>query len=200
VIMRVILPAGLSTCLVLAACSRPSDSARTVESPRDLRLAEPTVDTRTVSDLEAGRTPPRVARPESTRRPSPTRSAEAVAPTPAHAAMPVAMDSLVSMRVVTRAELPVPMPEVSLPAPSGPALAGPEVGAEDPGQAQGGHRGPMILIRGGMGSPHDDCKIHGLGGLGGLGGGGIAINRVAPPVRGGSGGAPRSVGGTVRIR
>jgi hypothetical protein len=65
---------------------------------------------------------------------------------------------------------------------------GPSAGGEPHiGHDYGGSHGPAIIIRGGMGGVDDKCDIRprGLGG--------IAINRIAPPLvgRGGSGGFTR---------
>ncbi len=103
-----------------------------------------------------------------------------------------------TLRVITQTSLPAPTPllEVPLPAPQGPAAAGgSESGNGEMGSYPGGgSRGPMILIRGGMGTDRDDCKIHGMGG-------GIAINRLAPSFGRTSGGSARPMGGGgIRIR
>lgn len=192
---RLIPAAGLALCILGAACARPSDSADTADSQRDLRLIEPSAEPRPVSDLEAGR-PPNVPIPEARRHPNPSpavRTPDAPAPEPA--AIAAAPEPEAAIRIVARTELPAPVPEVALPAPRGPALAGgADPGPESLGEGSGGSRGPMILIRGGLGSARDDCKIHGLGG--------IAINRLTPPIGGDS---PRrrsggGGGGGVRIR
>lgn len=199
---RLIPAAGLSLCILGAACSRPSGSAVSAGAPRDLRLIEPVADPGPVSDLEAGRLP-KVAIPEARRLPHASPAvALRNAPAPAPVAVPAAPEPEAAIRIVARTELPAPVPEVVLPATRGPALTGETgLGTALPGEADGGSRGPMILIRGGQGSARDDCKVHGMGGLGGFGGGGIAINRVTPPI-GGDSPRRRSGGGMsgVRIR
>jgi hypothetical protein len=197
-------PIFVGAVLLAAACSRPADIAQDRESHRDIRLIEePSADKQTVSDLEAGKTPPRVALPEARLKVATTPSAAPVAaPAHDHAAMMAELEPEATMKVVTQTESPAPITETSLPLPSGPAAGGVADSAPGNGGSYGGgSRGPMILIRGGMGTERDDCKIHGIGGLGGFGGGGIAINRVTPPI--GGHGSRRSFsggGGVVRIR
>jgi hypothetical protein len=194
--------AVLGILVAAAACSKPSESDKaSVDTGRDIRFAtEAAGEKSTVSDLEAHRTPPRAVLPEARRRNPVLRAA---APTPAPTPEPVAVAAEpvleATMRVVTQTELPAPVAEVALPAPRGPE---PGLEASGDGPSGEGDRGPMILIRGGSGGLHDDCKLHGVG-LTGLGGGGIAINRVAPPLQRGLNRGSHSLGGRVggiRIR
>lgn len=194
----------VGAALLGVACSRPGDTAKEQEAHRDIRLIEePSTEKQTVSALEAGKPATRVALPEArTKLPLPPAAEPFDAPAHNHAAMMAELEPQATMRVVTQTEIPAPIIETSLPAQSGPALEGEgDRGQGNTASSGGGSRGPMILIRGGMGNERDDCKIHGIGGLGGFGGGGIAINRVTPPFR--SGGNRPSFsggGGTVRIR
>jgi hypothetical protein len=111
--------------------------------------------------------------------------------------MMAALEPEATMKVVTTTETPRPMSEPSMPFIPGAVLdSTPAHWNYGGGGGGGGTRGPMILIRGGMGTERDDCKVHGVGG------GGIAINRVTPPVRLAAGNR-RSFsggGGAVRIR
>jgi hypothetical protein len=197
-----ISPILAGAALLAVACSRPSDSARDQEAHRDIRLIEePSADKQTVSDLEAGKPAPRVALPEArTRSPNPPAAEPAPAPSHDHAAMMAALEPEATMKVVTTTEPPASMSEPSMPFIPG-AVLDSTPAHWNYGGGGGGNRGPMILIRGGMGTERDDCKVHGVGGLGGLGGGGIAVNRVTPPIR--LAGGNRSFsggGGVVRIR
>ena len=193
--MRVssISPVFLGAALLAVACSKPSDSVKDQESRRDVRLIEePSTDKQTVSDLEAGK-PPHAPLPEARSRSANLPAAEPVAaPAPNHAAMMAELEPEATMKVVTTIETPAPVSETSLPFIRGAGMQADST--PEHWNYGGGSRGPMILIRGGMGTDRDDCKIHGMGG--------IAINRITPPVRG-AGGNRRNFsggGGTVRIR
>lgn len=194
--MRVspISPLFLGAALLAVACSKPSDPAKDQESRRDVRLIEePSTDKQTVSDLEAGK-PPRAPVPEARSKSSSLPAAEPVAaPAPNHAAMMAELEPEATMKVVTTTETPAPLNEPSMPWIRG-AVLDSTPDHWNAGGGSGGSRGPMILIRGGVGTDRDDCKVHGMGG--------IAINRSTPPVRGGSGGRRNLsfTGGTVRIR
>lgn len=191
--MRVspISPLFLGAALLAVACSKPSDSAKDQESRRDVRLIEePSTDKQTVSDLEAGKTPPRTLLPEArTRSPNPPAAEPVAAPAPNHAAMMAELEPEAAMKVVTTTETPAPLNEPSMPWIRGAVLDS----TPDHWNSGRGSRGPMILIRGGNGTDRDDCKVHGMGG--------IAINRMTPPARGGGGRRNfSSAGGIVRIR
>jgi len=199
------LATGLGVLAV--ACSKPIETAgKEGQTSRDIRLIEEPAAPGTVSNLEAGRVNPPTVLPEA-RKPSPSSRATIASPAPAPqpAALMADVQPESTLRVITQTNLPAPAPlvDVPLPAPQGPApLGASEAGLGDMGNSGsgGGSRGPMILIRGGMGTDRDDCKIHGMGGLGGLGaGGGIAINRMAPSFRPGGGGSARPMGGGIRI-
>jgi len=184
----------VGAALLAVACSRPSDSARDQKAHRDIRLIEePSTDKQTVSDLEAGKPSPREAIPEArTRSPNPPAAEPAPAPSHNHAAMMAELEPEATMKVVTTTETPAPLNEPSMPFIPG-AILDSTPAHWNYGGGGGGSRGPMILIRGGMGTDRDDCKIHGMGG--------IAINRMTPPVRGVGGNRSNfSGGGIVRIR
>ena len=192
---RIVLPTALTVAL-LAACSKPESKDPTVPASktRDLQLVEsPAAEARGVSDLEAGTRIP-LARPSAHRA-----SAPAV---PQPEALPVeAPAPLLAPRVTSGSPVRGEMSLVSMPAAPTRMEAGSSAGTMDGdrsgGREPGSSRGPMVIIRGGLGSPRDDCKIHGPGGLGGFGGG-ILVNRTTPPMRGTS--SPRFFPGPVRIR
>ncbi len=195
--LAIILATGLGVAAV--ACSRPSETAsKAKENDRDIRLIEEPANPGTVSNLEAGRITPPAALPEA-RKPNTSTRATSPAPSPVvqRAALMAEIQPESTLRVITQTDLPAPAPlvEVPAPAPQGPAAVGnSEAGMGEMGGASGGSRGPMILIRGGMGTDRDDCKIHGMGG-------GIAINRMAPSFGPrASGGAAHPMGGGIRIR
>lgn len=177
--LTLISPVLVGAALLAVACSRPSDRAADQEARRDVRLIEePSTDKQTVSDLEAGK-PPRAPVPEARSRSASLPAAEPVAaPAPSHAAMMAELEPEATMKVVTTTETPAPLNEPSMPWIRG-AVLDSTPDHWNYGGGSGRSRGPMILIRGGNGTDRDDCKIHGMGG--------IAINRMGPPVGGGSG-------------
>jgi hypothetical protein len=205
-----ILVAALMTGISVA-CSKPAPSNSQVPragSPaddREIRLVNaPSSDAPVVSALEAGR--------ESTHTQSISTRLTRSMPV-ATAASPAS-----DLEPSTEAALPsLALTEVAAPAtlvPSTTTLpvrtAGtdvPAAGTDDQGGTSGrgartpygGTRGPVILIRGGMGTPHDDCKLHPVASRGA----GIAINNVAPPIPGRVAVSSRLTGGNggfTRIR
>lgn len=204
---RVLMVAALTTGAWVGACSRPTsqnDQSTSAASTREIELVNPTAsEIRLASDLEARRAPTPV-RSRTTDR----RTTQAVAagqadatPTHDHAMMAaVAVVPEVGRTTSSMIEAPLTLAAAPLPAPvsTTPTMlvgdafgagSGPSAGNDSdpwPGPVT---RGPTIIIRGGMGSPVDDCKIHGQGGRGP----GLAINRITPSfgggeVRGNSGG------------
>jgi len=141
-----------------------------------------------VSDLEAGRNTrmPR-ARPVARKI---SAASEIHQPAQITEAEPAPR---MSTSVLAVAETASELAEVPFPAPATAVAEGPGAGDGDHQVFAGGSREPTVIIRGGLGSPRDDCKIHGRGARGG-----IAINSIAPPMRGQSIG--RSMPGYVRIR
>ena len=195
---RILIPA-LTASLLAVACSKPASTDQNDESPerrtREIQLVEtPGSDARVVSDLEAGRdSRALLAGPIARKRPASramNHQAEIMAAEPAP-------PTQVTMSVVSVTEAPSELAQVPLPAPAGAVAEGRGPGGVRGGgdypSFGGGSREPTIIIRGGMGSPHDDCKIHGTGARGG-----IAVNSIAPPMRGQSIG--RFMPGNVRIR
>ena len=188
---RTILVAALMTGISVA-CSKPAPSNSQTPGPgspvddREIRLVDaPASDAPVVSALEAGR--------ESTHtQGTSTRHAQSMPVAPA--ASPTS-----DLEPRTKAALPslalteMAAPEALVPSttslPVRTAGTGvPAAGTDDQrstseGSARtpyGGTRGPVVLIRGGMGTPHDDCKLHPVASRGA----GIAINNVAPPIPG----------------
>ena len=178
-----VLLAGASA----AACSGPEPSA---EAPqRDLLMAIPSgADAGPVSALESGRVPPPPLAP-ATRNTSPRPSPKTDSFSLAQA---VEAPLVAQVRTVAASGTEVPTGLVEVPSARSPEPGGP-ISAQDIARERETSRGPMILIRGGMGSPHDDCKIHGTASRGG----GILVNRLAPPL---SGGRSQAFSGPVRIR
>ena len=163
----------------LAACSRPaSNSGR---AARDIDLpASPASDAAVLSTLEAGKAVPL----------SPVHQVAHRASAAGHAAM--------AQRMEVAAPKALPMPGSStltlVSAPEQvPAAAQPVAQSEADGQSgmsEGGYTGmgafrghepprrdPVIIIRGGMGGIDDRCDLRPRGGRGG-----IAINRMGPPL------------------
>jgi hypothetical protein len=197
---RILMAAALSAGISVVACSRPSsqnDPALGSPESRQIELVgAPGSDAPLASDLETKRS-------SKARAPSAPRVAAAAAaagqpdatPTHDHAMSAVA----ISPRVGTTTSV-IADPDRDLaraPVPSAPSIlvstsfgaaavsGGPSAGTEPDAGPGPIHRGPTILIRGGMGGPHDDCKIHGTSP-------GLAINRMTPgfgnEVRGNTGG------------
>ncbi len=198
-IARFPVSATLITLITAAACSKP-DSTRderpesTSARSRDIQLVDAAAtEAKVVSDIESGRAPA-----------IPTlRVGKAVQRAAIREKAPIDLTTPIRMAVVSERASEtetVALVAAEMPAVGGAAGRGPSPALED--ATAGASRGPSdwsreptVIIRGGMGSPRDDCKIHGTGGLGG--GGGIAINSIAPPFRGRAS-PPRL--GQVRIR
>jgi hypothetical protein len=201
----------------LAACSKPANDSRELTAGTTqavpVQVAPPT-EAQVVSALEAGhgsgldlirRTETKGTGQARTRRPAPrTPSPVQVA---ADAMAMSAPEVTATAASPTLGSAPSSMPTAGLPAGRG--------ATEDVPLNLGNDRGPMILIRGGVGGVHDDCKIHGPNGFGpgiainnrlptratGMGGG-VLVNERMPRsygARPGGSGFPRS-GGIARIR
>ena len=211
--MRRITLYVLALGVSLAACSKPApDSEKLTQGTTQAApvLVAPPSEAQVISALEAGhgagldlirRTETKGTGQAKARRPAPRT------PTPVQAtadAMAMSAPEVTATAASpTLASAPSTMPTAALPAGQGQV--------ED---APGSNRGPMILIRGGVGTIEDDCKIHGPNRFGP----GVAINNRLPVLQGGMGGgvvvnertprygarpggygAPRG-GGFVRIR
>lgn len=176
--LRILIAAARHDGGWLAACSKPAADQGT---DRQIRLAEPpSADSAVVSTLEA----PNALKPVLVRRPAPAPTRPAAQPSPVvdlAVPAPHVTSSMAASVVETSA-----LPELAA-APEAPALGfggsiGHGLGAvELPAAAPqslagagGGNRGPMILIRGGMGGIDDKCDLRGQHRPG------IAINRIAP--------------------
>ncbi len=178
-----ILAAGLAIGLV--ACSNPAPSTDNAAkaTDRDLELIQsPSADTASVSDLEAGRLPPR-PRPN---RPIERRLAEVVAPPPAPTE-PVIQTIVTGPAVLPATELVAspsaapPQEEVVEVKDRGVLMSIPTPGDDYPGLGSSSlgsiSRRPGIMIRGGRGGIDDDCDLDRPGAHGNHG---TAINRIAP--------------------
>jgi hypothetical protein len=195
-ILTAALLAGISV-----ACSKPASNTQTPDQSaqtddRQIRLVDaPSPDAPVVSALEAG-LDSRLTQGHST----PQRTGHSRMVAPAAGPEPAAAEAaLPSLALTERAPAAVLAPTTTvLPAARGlvPAVARGEGSSPAP---SGGTRGPVILIRGGMGTADDDCKLHPVASRGM----GIAINNVAPPIPGRvavNNRLPRGNGGFTRIR
>jgi hypothetical protein len=199
-ILTAALLAGISV-----ACSKPASNTQTPDQStqtddRQIRLVDaPSPDAPVVSALEAG-LDSRLTQGHSTpQRTGHSRMvAPAAGPEPA-AAGPAVEAALPSLALTEMAPAAMLAPtSMVLPAARGsvPGVARGEGSSPAP---SGGTRGPVILIRGGMGTADDDCKLHPVASRGM----GIAINNVAPPIPGRvavNNRLPRGNGGFTRIR
>ena len=197
------LLAGISV-----ACSKPAPPLPGADAPnddREIRLVDaPSADDLpVVSALEAGREAT-LDQGSSTLRTSIRRDSAIPVSTPeprAEAAVPsLAVTEMAAPAALAPATTSLPMPSAGtgMPAAIGAAGSGTSAGSA-PATLAGGTRGPFILIRGGMGTPHDDCKLHPVASRGA----GIAINNVAPPIPGRfavNNRLPSGNGGFTRIR
>lgn len=183
---RTILVAALLAG-VSVACSKPAPSP-VGDSPaddREIRLVDaPPADSAVVSALEAGRGA--TLNHESSTPHTSNRPAAAIAssdPEPgAEVAVPsLAVTEMAAPVALVPASTTLPLRVAGTGVPAAASGAGPATSAGSaPAMPAGGTRGPVILIRGGMGTPHDDCKLHPVASRGA----GIAINNVAPPIPG----------------
>jgi hypothetical protein len=177
--------AAILSGAVLAACSSSSDGKEPLPQRRIL-FAEPASPGGAVaSELEA-------RRPAKAKTPAPTaprtRDSAVVAISPAPTLRLTTTSTAASLNPLAME----PMPAVGN-GPMAPAAAGDDgmyAGMRDGnsgGHATGGNRGPVIIIRGGLGGPEDKCDLRPR-----MWRGGIAINRTVPGFSGGYGrGGPR---------
>ena len=193
--MRNITLSVLALGVSLAACSKPvpdSEELTQVSTKAAPVQVAPPSDAQVVSALEAGhgagldlirRTETKGTGQAKARRPTPRT------PTPVQAAAEAMAISAPEVTATaaspTMASAPSSMPTAALPAGRGQV--------EDVPLNLGSNRGPMILIRGGVGTIEDDCKIHGPNRFGP----GIAINNRLPVMQGGT--MQGGMGGTVIV-
>jgi hypothetical protein len=186
---RVLMATALTTGVLAAACSRPASQSQnpsqgSAAGARQIELVKaPAGAEALTSDLEARR----ASRPAPRRPARPTLAAATAGEPDAalshdHAVAAVAaVVPEVGTTASTVTEAPMSLAAAPLPAPQLPVAevpaggGGPSAGHDPDHQPMPGARGPQIIIRGGMGTAHDDCKIHAPGARGGL-----AINRIAP--------------------
>ena len=176
--------AGLAIGLV--GCSTPTPSTRDqgTTKGRDLELIQsPATDAASVSDLEAGRLPPK-QRPN---RPIERRLADQPAPLPAPTE-PVVETTVFRPASEPAADQPASQPTAAPPQEDvvevkdrGVMMSIPTPGDDYPGLGSGSLAGisrrPGIMIRGGRGGVDDDCDLDRPGAHGNHG---IAINRSSP--------------------
>lgn len=191
--VRILIVAAIVTSGGLGACSKPADRSAGPGAGRQIQLAEPpSSDSAVVSSIEA-RQP---LKPSLVRRGSAAPGSR-VSQAPSMTIAPIAGGAADFVPAAPRVMSTTSSPAAEVtPAPAlSPAPEAPEVGfggsighglgsfqlpANEPQSLSGG-RGPMILIRGGMGAVDDKCDLRGGHR------GGIAINRSSP----GLGGLPR---------
>ncbi len=184
-----IVAAALLTAGIWAAArSRPAAETG-AEAARDLRLAEPAVaEAPVVSALES----PHVPAAAAPRQPARIRRAASVeAPTGLTAALaePTLALSVTATTAPAEFQAMTPIPAAVAPAAAEAPAVEVHAAASGPEPRWVG-REPAIIIRGGMGSGHDDCKIV----PGRRGGVAAAVNRLAPPIGGGYGRSGGSTG------
>jgi hypothetical protein len=196
---------------ISVACSKPTPSnsqapgAGSPADDREIRLVDaPSSDAPVVSALEAGREPRHtqgIAARHTRAMPVATAASPAsdLEPSTAAALPSLALTEMEAPEalVPSTASLPVRTAGTGVPAAGTDDQRGTSGGGVR--TPYGGTRGPVILIRGGMGTPHDDCKLHPVASRGA----GIAINNVAPPIPGRvavSSRMPGGNGGFTRIR
>ncbi len=177
---KTIVAAAFITAGWLAACSRPADRTAT-QTDRHILLPEgPAPQGGVVSDLEARRAPKPRQTAASARK---AMLAQVLAPAGRKRAVLVEVAPAHEMNMSTvpaAAIAPAPEP-VSQALPTG--WHGYGGSSLPPITSEGGSRGPVIILRGGLGGPDDHCDLrntlHGHGG-------GAAVNRLAPSFGGGS--------------
>lgn len=176
---------------VAVACSKPSGDGALTSGPAantdlvpTVTASAPTADQPLVSALEAGqRSELTLVRPAE-RKPLQRVVVETPAETPHH----TLELGEVSPNVTAAASAPTadaPIAPALGPLPRGPMPGGGDGAGAGTGAGDGGRdpvlfpdRGPVIIIRGGMGGIDDDCKNHPQG----YPAGGIAINNRMPPI------------------
>ena len=183
--MRNITLSVLVLGVSVVACSKPADREESTQGTAEAAplLVAPPSEAQVVSALEAGhgagldlirRTETKGTGQAKARRPTPRT------PTPVQAAADAmamsAPEVTANAASPTLASAPSSMPTAALPAGRGTV--------EDVPLNLGNNRGPMILIRGGVGTIEDDCKIHGPNRFGP----GVAINNRLPAMHGTMGG------------
>jgi hypothetical protein len=197
---RTLIAATLAIGIWSAACSKP-DSKLSQQTPPKAGVIQASLPSTpasvpVVSGLEAGHDPQlALARPGNAKRAEArtTRVATGGAASMAehnHAAL-AAAEGLPAMHLTASAETVLTLQAApgAIPLASPPRSEGASSGRGFEPQLAGGSRGPTIIIRGGMGGPDDDCDLmHRRRGFG------AAVNRMAPPIggrSGGYGGSPR---------
>ncbi len=174
---------------VAVACSKPSgdgalasDAARNAEPVPTVTGSAPTADQPLVSALEAGqRSELTLVRPAE-RKPLQPVVMQTPAETPHHALeLGEVSPNVTVASLAPTADAPIspalgPLPRGPMPGGGDGAGAGASDRARDPVLFP--DRGPVIIIRGGMGGIDDDCKNHPQG----YPAGGIAINNRMPPL------------------
>lgn len=193
---HILMAAALSAGISLVACSRPSsqnDQTGSSTAGRQIELAGAgSSEAPLASDLETRRAPRAARSPAAPRVVAAAATAGQPDAPPTHDHVMGAVAVSVPQVGTTTSVVADPDRELArAPIPSAPSIlvstsfgaagvsGGPSAGTEPdlPGPI---NRAPTIIIRGGMGGPHDDCKVHGPGGAPGL-----AINRITPGFGGG---------------
>ncbi len=184
--VRILIAAVVVTSGGLVACSKPATPGTNATPARQIELAQPPLtDGAVVSDLEARQAIKRVL----VRSTSPTPAVRAIsiaespdiAPAPPHS-MSTTATSMAEAPVVAGLARAPEAPAAGFGGSIGHGLGAFEAPAPASQSLGGGSsRGPMILVRGGLGSVDDKCDLRGQHRPG------LAINRSAPAF----GGSPR---------
>lgn len=194
---RILMAAALSAGISVVACSRPtSQDDQTLGSgtpgSRQIELVgAPGPEAPLASDLETRRAPRAAPAPSAAQVSTAAAATGQPDATPTHDhAMGAVAVGVPQVGTTTSIIADPDRDLVRAPIPSAPSIlvstsfgaatvpGGPSAGS-DPDALPGPiNRAPTIIIRGGMGGPHDDCKIHG-------GAPGLAINRITPGFGGG---------------
>ena len=164
----------------LVACSRPASNS--AKAARDIDLpGSPASEAPVLSAIEAGKAVPLSPVHQAAHRASASTSAAMAHRMEVAAPKALPMPGSSTLNLVSAPEqvptAPQPVAQSEADAQSGTSDGGYTGLGGYRGHEPPGHRDPVILIRGGMGGIDDRCDLRPRGGRGG-----IAINRMGPPL------------------